>query len=93
MVGGLPTRGCRGKPGHPFPDQIMYTTCLYGRRFCSPVYLPDRRGADELRINSHIWLLMEQKTFFELLRIKLKMVLLPGLGIKYTSEHCGNTLF
>ena len=30
-----------GKPGHPFPDQIMHTTCFYGRLFCLPIYQID----------------------------------------------------
>ena len=29
-----------GKLGHPFPDQIMHTTCFY-TGFCSPVYRID----------------------------------------------------
>ena len=33
--------------------------------------IPDRRGARELKISSHIWLLMAQKRFFVLLRIKI----------------------
>ena len=55
---------------------FLWSSCLF-------FSIPDRRGADETRISSHIWLLMVQKLLFVFLLKSIKLlVLLSDLNIK-----------